>query len=174
MPRQFTNKQSCSYRRSQPPAELPAQGVRKNIAGDALRGRSVRGSRGWPTVTARLAGQSPEWEPGTAAGYHSITYGFLVGEVIARVTGGSVSAFFAEEVAAPLGADFHIGLAPEHDHRVATLIPDPAGDRPQGFTVGVSDANTPRVTARGDSGVQRARIAIVFAPLAVHLYVRDR
>ncbi|MGY5308895.1 serine hydrolase domain-containing protein [Nocardia gipuzkoensis] len=96
----------------------------------------------WPTVTARLAGQSPEWEPGAAAGYHSITYGFLIGEVIARVTGRSVGTYFAEEVAAPLGADFHIGLAPEHDHRVATLIPDPVGDRPEGFPVGVSDANT--------------------------------
>ncbi|MFE9319884.1 serine hydrolase domain-containing protein [Nocardia sp. NPDC052278] len=97
----------------------------------------------WPTVTARLAGQSPQWEPGTEGGYHSITFGFLVGEVIARVTGRSVGTFFAEEVAAPLCADFHIGLAPEHDHRVAALIPAPEGDRPDGFSVGVSDANTP-------------------------------
>ncbi|WP_330256049.1 serine hydrolase domain-containing protein [Nocardia sp. NBC_00565] len=96
----------------------------------------------WPTVTARLAGQAPQWEPGTEGGYHSITFGFLVGEVIARVTGRSVGTFFAEEVAAPLGADFHIGLAPEHDHRVAALIPAPEGDRPEGFSVGVSDANT--------------------------------
>jgi CubicO group peptidase (beta-lactamase class C family) len=96
----------------------------------------------WPTVTARLAAQAPRWEPGTAAGYHSITFGFLVGEVVRRVTGRSIGTFFAEEVAGPLGADFHIGLPAEHDHRVAALIPDPRGDRPEGFMVGVADANT--------------------------------
>ncbi|MQY30831.1 serine hydrolase domain-containing protein [Nocardia aurantia] len=96
-----------------------------------------------PSVTARLAAQAPQWEPGTAGGYHSLTFGYLVGEVIARVSGRSVGTFFAEEVAGPLGADFHIGLAPEHDRRVAALIAAPSGDKPEGFAVGVSDANTP-------------------------------
>ncbi|MGK8558700.1 serine hydrolase domain-containing protein [Nocardia gipuzkoensis] len=96
----------------------------------------------WSMVTARLAAQPPRWAPGTAAGYHAITFGFLVGEVIARVTGRSVGTFFAEEVAGPLGADFHIGLAAEHDRRVARLLPAPEGDKPPGFPVGVSDANT--------------------------------
>ncbi|WP_086683975.1 serine hydrolase domain-containing protein [Amycolatopsis pretoriensis] len=94
----------------------------------------------WPAVTARLAAQAPAWEPGTAGGYHSVTFGFLVGEVVRRVTGRSLGTFFAEEVAGPLGADFHIGLAAEHDHRVAPLIPDPRGDKPPGFLVGVSDS----------------------------------
>ncbi|MGV9680340.1 serine hydrolase domain-containing protein [Nocardia sp. NPDC003482] len=97
----------------------------------------------WRGVTDALAAQAPAWAPGEAAGYHSITFGFLVGEVISRVSGRSVGRYFAEEIAAPLGADFHIGLAPEHDHRVATLLPDPAGDRPEDFFVGVRDANTP-------------------------------
>ncbi|MFE9580367.1 serine hydrolase domain-containing protein [Nocardia sp. NPDC006044] len=97
----------------------------------------------WPETMARLAAQAPRWEPGTSAGYHSITFGYLVGEVIARATGRSVGQFFAEEVARPLGADFHIGLAAEHDWRVAELIAAPQGDKPAGFTVGVSDANTP-------------------------------
>jgi CubicO group peptidase (beta-lactamase class C family) len=96
----------------------------------------------WPVVTARLAAQAPQWKPGTEAGYHSITFGFLVGEVVRRVTGRGLGTFFAEEVAGPLGADFHIGLPAEHDHRVAPLIADPQGDRPEGFPVGVSDANT--------------------------------
>lgn len=96
----------------------------------------------WPTVTARLAAQAPHWEPGTEAGYHSITQGFLVGEVVRRVTGRSVGTFFAEEVAGPLGADFHIGLPAEHDHRVAPVIADPQGDKPADFFVGASDANT--------------------------------
>ncbi|WP_281202062.1 serine hydrolase domain-containing protein [Nocardia harenae] len=95
-----------------------------------------------PAVTAALAAPAPAWEPGTVAGYHAVTFGFLLGEVIARVSGRSVGRFFADEVAAPLGADFHIGLAAEHDHRVAELVPDPTGDSPDGFPVGVSDANT--------------------------------
>src|ERR1700743_222125 len=71
----------------------------------------------WPTATARLAALAPQWEPGTAAGYHSVTQGFLVGEVIRRITGQSVGEFFAAEVAGPLHADFHIGLAAGDDHR---------------------------------------------------------
>ncbi|MGP3691640.1 serine hydrolase domain-containing protein [Streptomyces sp. IBSNAI002] len=77
----------------------------------------------WESVTARLAAQALAWEPGTAAGYHALTFGFLVGEVVRRITGRSLGEFFAEEVAKPLGADFHIGLSAEHDHRVAPLIP---------------------------------------------------
>src|SRR6476469_6627550 len=71
----------------------------------------------WPAATARLAAQAPPWEPGSAAGYHSRTQGFLVGEVVRRIAGRSLGEFFAEEVAGPLGADFHIGVAAEHDHR---------------------------------------------------------
>ncbi|MFJ3669468.1 serine hydrolase domain-containing protein [Streptomyces sp. NPDC090106] len=77
----------------------------------------------WPAVTARLAALRPQWEPGTAAGYHSLTFGFLVGEVVRRITGRTVGEFFAEEVARPLGADFHIGLSPADDHRVALGLP---------------------------------------------------
>ncbi|MFH9727560.1 serine hydrolase domain-containing protein [Streptomyces sp. NPDC017254] len=80
----------------------------------------------WESMTAGLAAQAPEWEPGTAAGYHALTFGFLVGEIVRRVTGRSLGEFFAEEVAEPLGADFHIGLAAEHDHRVVPLIPPPS------------------------------------------------
>ncbi|MFJ1972223.1 serine hydrolase domain-containing protein [Streptomyces sp. NPDC087903] len=80
----------------------------------------------WPSVTARLAAQVPRWEPGSAAGYHSLTQGFLVGEVLRRITGRSVGEFFADEVAGPLGADFHIGLAAEHDPRVALTVPPPS------------------------------------------------
>ena len=80
----------------------------------------------WEGVTSGLAAQAPEWEPGTAAGYHSLTFGFLVGEIVRRITGRSLGEFFADEVARPLGADFHIGLSAEHDHRVAPLIPPPS------------------------------------------------
>jgi CubicO group peptidase (beta-lactamase class C family) len=79
----------------------------------------------WDLATARLAAQTPRWEPGTESGYHALSQGNLVGEVVRRVTGRSLGTFFAEEVAGPLGADFHIGLPAEHDHRVSPVIPGP-------------------------------------------------
>jgi CubicO group peptidase (beta-lactamase class C family) len=82
----------------------------------------------WPSATACLAAQAPRWEPGSTAGYHSLTQGFLVGEVVRRITGRSLGEFFAEEVAGPLAADFHIGLPAEHDHRVALTVPPPGRD----------------------------------------------
>ena len=82
----------------------------------------------WTAATARLAALTPQREPGTAAGYHSLTQGFLVGEVVRRITGRSVGEFFAAEVAGPLGADFHIGLPAEHDPRVALAVPLPSRD----------------------------------------------
>jgi CubicO group peptidase (beta-lactamase class C family) len=81
----------------------------------------------WDKVTSLLAAQAPYWEPGTAPGYHALTQGYLVGEVVRRITGRSLGTVFREEIAEPLGADFHIGLAPEHDTRVADLIPPPPG-----------------------------------------------
>src|SRR5579859_5413753 len=64
----------------------------------------------WQKVTALLAAQAPYWEPGTASGYHALTQGYLVGEVVRRITGKTLGTVFREEIAAPLGADFHIGL----------------------------------------------------------------
>ncbi len=77
----------------------------------------------WQRMTTLLAEQVPSSEPGVAGGYHAVTQGYLIGEVVRRATGRSLGAYFAEEVAGPLGADFHIGLAAEHDHRVASIIP---------------------------------------------------
>ena len=77
----------------------------------------------WEKVTSLLAAQAPWWEAGTASGYHAITQGNLVGEVVRRISGKSLGQFFATEVAGPLEADFHIGLDPKHDSRVADLIP---------------------------------------------------
>ncbi len=81
----------------------------------------------WEKMTSLLAAQAPYWEPGTAAGYHALTQGYLVGEVVRRITGRSLGTFFREEIAEPLGADFHIGLPASEDHRVAELIPPPPG-----------------------------------------------
>ena len=75
---------------------------------------------------ALLAAQAPWWEPGTAAGYHALNYGHLIGELIRRITGQRLREFFAAHIAGPLGADFHIGLPPSEFHRVANLVPPPA------------------------------------------------
>jgi len=77
----------------------------------------------WDTVTRALAASAPAWTPGTAHGYHAVTYGWLVGEVVRRVSGKGIGAFFRDEVAGPLGLDFWIGLPAEQEPRVAPLIP---------------------------------------------------
>ena len=77
----------------------------------------------WDKITDRLARQAPWWEPGTQSGYHAITQGFLLGEVVRRVTGQTIGAFLAREITGPLGTDFHIGTGEEHDARIGDLIP---------------------------------------------------
>ena len=77
----------------------------------------------WDRVCELLAAQAPWWEPGAKSGYHAITQGYLQGELVRRATGRSVGTYFREEVAGPLGADFHIGLPASEDHRVADLVP---------------------------------------------------
>ncbi len=72
----------------------------------------------------RLAGQAPWWEPGTASGYHSSTQGMLLGEIVRRVDGRTLGNYFREEIAEPLGADFHIGTDPVHFGRIAEMRTD--------------------------------------------------
>jgi CubicO group peptidase (beta-lactamase class C family) len=82
----------------------------------------------WERMTAALAAEAPWWEPGTANGYHAMTYGYLAGELVRRVTGTTPGAFFHAEVARPLGADFHIGLPSSEDGRVAEMIAPAGGE----------------------------------------------
>jgi CubicO group peptidase (beta-lactamase class C family) len=77
----------------------------------------------WRRMVETLAAEAPWWEPGGASGYHAMTFGYLVGELVRRVSGRSAGAFFREEVAIPLGADFHIGLAASEEGRVAEMVP---------------------------------------------------
>lgn len=106
-------------------AGLPA--VRKVLDGDALFN--------WNTMTTALAEQEPWWTPGTNHGYHAVTFGWLVGEVIRRVTGKTPGAYLRDELAGPLGLDFHIGLDAKHDARTAQMIaaPLPAPGEPNLF-----------------------------------------
>jgi len=95
-------------------------------------------ARDWETVVAQLARQAPRWEPGTKQGYHTGTFGHLVGEVIRRVDGRSVGAFVREEIASPLGVEFLIGFGPEEDHRVAEVINDARTPPAAGITAAIS------------------------------------
>lgn len=76
----------------------------------------------WKFMTDTLAAEEPWWEPGTKHGYHAFTYGWLVGEVIRRVSGKTPGAYWRDEIAAPLGLDFHIATGPEEDHRIADCL----------------------------------------------------
>lgn len=80
----------------------------------------------WEPVIRALEKQKPLWEPGTQQGYHALTYGFLVGEVVRRITGKTLGTFFADEVAAPLNLSAWIGLPEKEEPRVAHLAVDPA------------------------------------------------
>ena len=89
----------------------------------------------WDPMVEALAAQEPYWEPGTAHGYHAVTYGWLVGEVVRRISGKSLGAFFRDEIATPLGIEFWIGLPEDLEPRVAPLIgglaePDESAESP--------------------------------------------
>ena len=77
----------------------------------------------WDPVVRAIAAQAPNWEPGTAHGYHARAYGWILGEVIRRVTGHSPGRFVAENIAAPLGLEFWIGLPGPVMARRARMIP---------------------------------------------------
>jgi len=99
----------------------------------------------WTPCVDALAAQRPYWEPGTAHGYHTWTYGWLAGEVIRRVAGKSVGAFVAERIAKPLQAEFWIGLPEAMDARVAPVIPPaPAapGAAPDPWAARLADPNS--------------------------------
>jgi CubicO group peptidase (beta-lactamase class C family) len=79
----------------------------------------------WNKMIKLLEAQKPWWEPGTKTGYHAITQGHLLGELVKRVTGKSLGTFLREEIAEPLNIDFHIGLQEEQISRVSNMIPAP-------------------------------------------------
>jgi CubicO group peptidase (beta-lactamase class C family) len=76
----------------------------------------------WNKMVRLLAAQKPFWEPGTRAGYHAVTWGFLAGELVRRITGKTLSTVFHEKITGPLGADFYIGLPDSEMDRAADMI----------------------------------------------------
>ncbi|CAN5619946.1 serine hydrolase domain-containing protein [soil metagenome] len=81
----------------------------------------------WDKAVSVLGAQAPWWEPGTASGYHALTQGYLEGEIVRRVTGRTIGTFFRDEVAGPLGADFHIGLPESEEGRVGEMVTPSVG-----------------------------------------------
>lgn len=104
-----------------------AAGHRVGIA-PIPEGLSLADLLSWDPIVEALAAASPVWEPGSAHGYHALSYGWIVGELVRRVSGKSIGEFFAEEVAGPLGLDFWIGLPEDVESQVAVLDFAPPAD----------------------------------------------
>lgn len=124
-----------------------------HMAGLSGMTEPVEGDRlyDWDWMTSALARQEPWWEPGTQSGYHALTQGHLIGEIVRRVTGQSIGNFFRQEIAEPTKADFHIGAGEELDERIGNLIPpentvspDPETIAGRTFANPAVDATEPR------------------------------
>ncbi|HEY3887738.1 MAG TPA: serine hydrolase domain-containing protein [Caulobacteraceae bacterium] len=76
----------------------------------------------WDLMAERLAAEAPLWAPGSVAGYHAITWGFLIGELVRRIDGRSIGAYLRDELCAPLEADVFIGVPADQDARVAEIV----------------------------------------------------
>ena len=114
--------------------------------------------------TALLAAQAPWWEPGTASGYHALDYGHLLGEVVRRVSGKTLTEFVASEIAGPLGADFQVGAKPADWARCAQIIPPPplpldtTGLDPDSVLVKTLSGPPPDAAAANTEGWRQAEI----------------
>ena len=98
-------------------------------------------------MSEELAAMEPIWEPGTASGYHSMTYGWLTSELIIRVTGKTLGAFYQEEIGKPNNIDFFIGLPKSEEDRVVEMVPFPKEENQPQATTEINDAK--KATARG-------------------------
>jgi CubicO group peptidase (beta-lactamase class C family) len=112
--------------------QVPVRWLLSHQAGVPALREDVPGAKrfDWRFWIEALAAEAPWWEPGTRHGYHALSFGYLVGEVVRRVDGRSLGSFFRQEFSEPLGLDFHIGLAEPEDARVAELLaapPSPPG-----------------------------------------------
>lgn len=147
------------------------------------------GCTDWDYMVERIAAEAPFWEPGTRTSYHMFSFGWLVGELVRRISGRALGTFFREEIAEPLGADFWIGIPPEVESRVAPTIQfmSPKGRPPSEFVsamredrqsipalaflnTGGFNANKPECRAAeigAAGGIGNARsFATLYAPLA--------
>jgi CubicO group peptidase (beta-lactamase class C family) len=143
----------------------------------------------WDYMTEMLANEEPFWTPGTRNGYHMLSFGWTVGEIVRRVSGKSLGTFFQDEIARPLAAEFWIGAPAEIEPRVAPMVlyQPSAQDMPSEFiarlmadpcsiqalsllNLGGFDANSRACRAAeigGAGGISNARgLARIYATLA--------
>ena len=120
----------------------------------------------WDAMTAALAAEEPWWQPGSQHGYHVNTFGFLVGEVVRRVTADAFRDVFRREIAGPLAADFHFGTQPADDDRTAEYVFDFAAEPPAGvfdearhFLLQRAYGNPPGVSGDGTVNTRAWRAA---------------
>ncbi|UQA97704.1 beta-lactamase family protein [Streptomyces halobius] len=104
--------------------DIPVRWLLSHRAGLIAPGEPLAVPRAydWDDVCAELAAARPWWEPGTAQGYHAVTFGYLVGEVLRRISGQSLGAFLRGEIAEPLGARVFIGTPPEEHAGCADMV----------------------------------------------------
>ncbi len=114
----------------------------------------IGGFNDWALMVRLIEDTPPFWEPGTRTGYHAVTIGWLIGELVRRVTGISIGAFFRQQVGEPLGLDCWIGLPEEHEHRVA---------RTEWFDMAAAMGIHPRAYAALTDPTTRAHRAITAA-----------
>ena len=129
---------------------IPVRMLLSHTAGlAAIRQRMpLEGLYDWDRYAAAIGAETPWWEPGTANGYHAVTFGHLVGEVIRRITGKRVGQFLRDEVAGPLGADFHIGLPASEDRRCGEMVgPTAAENTAAGLAAPAPDSLRAKVLA---------------------------
>jgi CubicO group peptidase (beta-lactamase class C family) len=105
----------------------------------------------WDPVVEAIAAQAPDWEPGTAHGYHARSFGWILGELLRRITGQSLGQYLASEIATPLGLRYWVGLPATEFSHCATLIPPAGGSDAVAELLG-ADSLTARVMS-GPSGL---------------------
>lgn len=106
----------------------------------------------WELCVRALEDTTPFWEPGTRQGYHGLAIGYLVGELVRRVTGRSIGEFLAEEISGPLGLDLWMGIPPEVEERVAPSVPFDMTQLPPDMLALVSDPSSPAAQLFANTG----------------------
>lgn len=125
-------------------ADIPVRWLLSHQAGlvDVDRAMTVEEALDWTTICDALAASPPLWEPGTGYGYHAVTYGWLVGEVVRRVAGVDFGEFVRREISEPLGLDLWVGLPDGEQHRVSPLINSGMPGLPAAEPAGDADSQT--------------------------------
>ena len=131
-----------------------------------ILGRDSLRMTDWELMVENLAASPSAWPPGSTVGYHAITYGHLVGEVIRRVSGRTPGQFLAEEIAGPLGIDVHIGFTGDNS-RVADAMP--AGPNPIAiFEDGIQAAIKAAQDALRSTGAYAPAALATMSPIFLH------